>query len=1830
MSSSVILKATGLQTSPNELDRPDGALIEASNVIIKRDGIIEQRRGFSLYGSELPDDTTTVKQLTTYRNRILRHFSTTLQFDSDGAGNFQSFDGNFTETIAGLRMKFIESNGNLYFTTDEGIKKISARNADDFTTNPDFVVSAGAIKAVDLTGKTIYAPNLQGGWFPQDSAVAYRVLWAYNDLNANLIQGAPSQRLVVSNPMINFLIRDYTRILSNLDTFDNTGTTARINDRNYMQTLGLTLNATANELYTNLLQLTTKLDNDILYANQAPSTPSAPLQIVSAAVESGISTVSVTGPVTGYLSPGSKIYLEGFTLTTRQEIQTVKFAGTTSPTSGKFRLKYSSVETTDIYFDDSLNVSNEKITFSVTPTGGTFTLTYSGNTTTPLASGATPATIQTALRLLAGLSDVVVTGAVNSATGLTLIKPTGIPSLVTATSSLTGPTVPVITTVLSTGIQQKLRAVAGLENVSVSGAVDLVTGLTLTFPAIDGDLSQVTEGTGNTLSPTSTITTATTSNGIKTTSGDINKGQVVVTAQEIQKLTLAPAAASGSFTISFNGYISDPINYNSSSASVETIIKQVKGLEDTSIITVGGGTNISQISINFGTNSSKSSIISIATNSTPSIPTIAVNSTITFNTDAIGAVTLTSPKITSNEYRSLTQPTSPSIPATNDQLVNMQVYLEDILTRLSAENSRVISSDQKITFSKDAASGTFSLTYGKFSTDPINFDTTSGDIQIAIRDKTIAGLENIIVTGAVNSTTGLTFSTVDGLSSTLKIDASALRDIDDNTITATVSTSNILSLDDISITTTATTELTITIPQGINSNYFFQIYRTSVAQATGVATFDDLVPNEEYQLVYEAYPTESEMTLSSITVEDVTPDAFRGANLYTNSATGEGILQANETPPFAKDINRYRNSIFYANTRTRQQLLISLLGVTNMVNSFDINNPPKMTISDGIKSNTYQFVTGQTEVTDVSVTTIVVNSKYFLISSTTTDYYVWFSVDGNGIDPKDANPLTLSTRTGIRVNISSTEDTNTDKVAQKIKNVLSSYLSDFIPTVDGSIVTIQNYSFGVATDSDPGDTGFSINKVQDGRSEDESTLSVLLSTVVSPARAVDETAKSLVRIINKNVNENVYAYYVSSAYDVPGKIYLQARTLEQSAAFYILGNSSIIGQSFNPDISPTSDSTITSITIGIDLLTSVIVTSSPHGMLTGDQVMITGTNEVSDIDGLYTITRIDSTSFSILKAASANSTTGQFIKASSAVYSENEKRANRIYYSKFQQPEAVPSVNYFDVGAQDKSILRILPLRNSLFVFKEDGLYRISGESAPFQLELFDVSFNVLAPDSVVVCNNVIYAWTTQGIQSLTEGGASIISRSIDNIILKTQSSNFANFKTATWGVGYESDNSYLVYTVSQQEDEVATIAYRFSTLTNTWTTYKLSHVAGIINSANDKLYLAASDVAFIEQERKTFSRLDYTDREIDSYASSNKISKNAIKLPTVTGLSVGDVITQDQTITTTNFNILLEKLDLDSGVADNDYLSTLKLVQGISPRDQLTGLANKLDLDTGVNYNQFQNSIETKNGTITYASAATSTVITTPSPHGLLNGRVITITATNTVPVIDGTYPITLINSTSFSIPAKVVIAGTSANWATVDSNFDDLKVCHNFIVSILNTDTGVSFNNYRPITNNTLMESIIVSINGITKKLTLNLDLDYLIGDIKIYKAFESSFAYSPITFGDPLMLKHVREATMMFETRTLTNGIISFRTDLLPELVDVPFSLDGNGIFGHVDGFGDGFFGGLSNSAPFRTYIPRQCQRCRYIIIRFSHNVAREDYRVNGCTVTGEIGQSSRAYR
>ena len=99
----VVAKCRGLFTFQNSLSSvPDGALLEALNVVIDADNVIRKRRGFDKYGTDLTSSFDRASQLFTYKNRILRHFGTTFQFDSDGAGtSFTTFTGSFAELETG-------------------------------------------------------------------------------------------------------------------------------------------------------------------------------------------------------------------------------------------------------------------------------------------------------------------------------------------------------------------------------------------------------------------------------------------------------------------------------------------------------------------------------------------------------------------------------------------------------------------------------------------------------------------------------------------------------------------------------------------------------------------------------------------------------------------------------------------------------------------------------------------------------------------------------------------------------------------------------------------------------------------------------------------------------------------------------------------------------------------------------------------------------------------------------------------------------------------------------------------------------------------------------------------------------------------------------------------------------------------------------------------------------------------------------------------------------------------------------------------------------------------------------------------------------------------------------------------------------------------------------------------------------------------------------------------------------------------------------------------------------------------------------------------------
>jgi hypothetical protein len=756
----------------------------------------------------------------------------------------------------------------------------------------------------------------------------------------------------------------------------------------------------------------------------------------------------------------------------------------------------------------------------------------------------------------------------------------------------------------------------------------------------------------------------------------------------------------------------------------------------------------------------------------------------------------------------------------------------------------------------------------------------------------------------------------------------------DDTTQGNMATSKVLvtKIIDGSITagTPTKAQLNFTLPTEVGTNYFYQLYRTAIASVDVGVTLNDVDPGDEMNFVFESPITDADVIAGEITTEDNTPETFRGvgAYLYTNSITGEGITQANARPPIAQDVASFRNSAFYGNTKDYHTHSLSILSVDDF-----ISGTTKFYVGREGSASEYTFV-GISEVTDVVVqsTTNTTESSYFTINSANDErqYYVWAD-KGAGVDPAIAG------KQGIRIPLELYDDT----IAGSKQALLDALFGivDFT-AVDFSADTIRITCTDAGPVTAPTFTDWSVTVVTTGDGEDDVAREVLLSQSSSVGIAIDLTARSLVRVINKDSDSPVTAQYMSGPDDLPGKILFKAKTLED-LNFYLAISDSSLSAEFTPELPPKLE--LTSVVSG------VLTTSTNHNLFVGDEVYINDAPgaSITELGGKYKVlTTPSATTFTIATTIDQPSIAGYLFKITAA--SDNNKTPNRVYFSKANQPEAVPITNYIDVGSKDKAILRILSLRDSLFCLKEDGIFIITGSStSSFSSKLLDNSAILIAPDSAVVLNNLIYCLTTQGVVSISDSGVSIVSRQIEDQIKKFTTFNY-NYKYTSFGVSYESDRAYFLWLPTTKTDTVATQCFRYSTITNTWTRWVMSATCGIVNFlGDDRMYLGSgSGRNYIQQERKNNERQDYSDRDFTRQLGAAAVVNDKLILSSVVDIAVGDVITQSQYLTVPKFNRFLKKLDSDSGPAFNNYYANFAAGQGVNFANTLIGLVAQLNSD--------------------------------------------------------------------------------------------------------------------------------------------------------------------------------------------------------------------------------------------------------------------------------------------
>jgi hypothetical protein len=406
-----------------------------------------------------------------------------------------------------------------------------------------------------------------------------------------------------------------------------------------------------------------------------------------------------------------------------------------------------------------------------------------------------------------------------------------------------------------------------------------------------------------------------------------------------------------------------------------------------------------------------------------------------------------------------------------------------------------------------------------------------------------------------------------------------------------------------------------------------------------------------------------------------------------------------------------------------------------------------------------------------------------------------------------------------------------------------------------------------------------------GSAQNTSTNTFLVDTSGTPAQDINNTAINLIQLINQSAsNTLLYGYYVSGVEDLPGQMLFEERSIGGDSFFA----TSTAGTSFSPPLPE-------KINISSNTLANptVVTTATAHGLTTGDLVQIFGSNSTPSINGERAVTVISPTTFSVAVNVTVAGTTGYLVIDDDYVVSDNDERQNRVAISKTGQVEAVPIYTYFDIGSANFPIERTVALRDGIFFFKKDGIYRLTGENfSNFVVSLVDNTAILKAPESAVPFNNQVFCYTTQGVCAVSDSGVQIMSVPIETTLLELSSEQYVNFASASFGVAYESARQYLFFTVTEETDTYATQAYVYNSLTDSWTRWPMSRTCGVVNTAVNKLFMAKADSGQVLIERKNYTNADFADEQY-AVTITAVDSTTEVTVSSATDIEVGMTLVQ-------------------------------------------------------------------------------------------------------------------------------------------------------------------------------------------------------------------------------------------------------------------------------------------------------------------------------------------------
>lgn len=642
------------------------------------------------------------------------------------------------------------------------------------------------------------------------------------------------------------------------------------------------------------------------------------------------------------------------------------------------------------------------------------------------------------------------------------------------------------------------------------------------------------------------------------------------------------------------------------------------------------------------------------------------------------------------------------------------------------------------------------------------------------------------------------------------------------------------------------------IPSDISNTsqkWFYQVYRTSQSSGSSV------VPTANFRLIDQVNLSSAEITAGFVSYTDQVEDLLVtfAPELYTNPNSREGEDQANYRPPLCQDVTLFNNYTFYANCETRQLLDLdvvstSTLSAADFVEFSVIDSGSRTTTTSivnaggdlQINATAHGLVNNDTVYIDQISGGSLTTGIYYVVSATTDAFEISSTSGGASILYSAVSSLRFKETTTRRYVAKSGVGNRTVR-SEGITNAAGDLQIDYTAhgLSNGDYIYISNITGGSLTAGhyyvvSAGTNAFEISLTSGG-------ASILHSAVTS--------------LYFEGVTNGTLPIF-------------QLDTLSGDTATKLRNTAQGLVKAVNRDtLSPIYGNYISGIT-------------DTPGQMRFTAKGFTGTiyvraNSAGAADAFYPV---PPTSFN----------------SGTQVFSLNDVQPNAVYTSKIGEPEAVPYVNVLLVGSRNKAIRRIIALRNSVIVLKEDGVWKITGDNPlNFSATNLDTTVTVIAPNTAAALNNQIYFLAIDGVCVATDSSVAIVSRKIENRIENIV--GLSNISEISSAVAYDSDRTYrLCTTLPNQSTRVVT--YFHNSLNDTWTDSDQLFVGGVIGPGNIMYYISTDNR--ILKERKDGTRIDFSNQ-------SHSVTVTSIATDLLSGVIVcssaipqeGDFIVKDDVV---------------------------------------------------------------------------------------------------------------------------------------------------------------------------------------------------------------------------------------------------------------------------------------------------------------------------------------------